>query len=105
LCFVLICRQRDGTSVRAIGALFDFVFLDDGFFTRAVSLFSSVPSHLSSVLVVIFSKTDSLAIDSNCSKQKKADVVEYPWVLHHVGLLIAKPPAKPGCPSFSHPTS
>jgi len=37
-------------------------------------------------------------------EKKKADVVEYPEVFDHVGLLRNEPPGMPGCPSSSHPT-
>ena len=33
-----------------------------------------------------------------------ADVAERPEEFRHVGLLVAKPPAWPGCPSMSLPT-
>jgi hypothetical protein len=35
---------------------------------------------------------------------KKADVGERPEAFAHVGLLGNGPPARPGCPSSSHPT-
>ena len=36
--------------------------------------------------------------------KKKADVVEHPKALNHVGLLINGPVAAATCPSFSRPT-
>jgi hypothetical protein len=36
---------------------------------------------------------------------KKADVTEYLAVFCHVGLLYNQPPALPGCPLSSHPTT
>jgi hypothetical protein len=39
-----------------------------------------------------------------CKKQK-ADVVGHREVSHHVGLLCNEPPASPGCPLHSLPTS
>jgi hypothetical protein len=30
--------------------------------------------------------------------KKKADVVEYPWVIDHIGLLFNEPPGMPGLP-------
>ena len=35
--------------------------------------------------------------------KKKADVNEPPEGFNHVGLLVNQPPARPGCPSMSHP--
>jgi hypothetical protein len=32
------------------------------------------------------------------AQTKKADVVEYPEVLHHVGLLVNEPPGMAGLP-------
>jgi hypothetical protein len=38
-------------------------------------------------------------------RTKKADVAEHPQAFDHVGLLVNKPPEKPGCYLFSHPTN
>ena len=32
------------------------------------------------------------------ASEKKADVVEHPQVLHHVGLLVNEPPGQAGLP-------
>jgi hypothetical protein len=36
-------------------------------------------------------------------ENKKADVIEYPGVFNHVGLLVNKPPGRAGCRSTSLP--